>query len=204
MVTLFYGKESPLSNFHPCRIVHRGRVYTSSEQVFMALKAIEFDDDETLQKIGIAKTPMAAKMLGRKVKGYVDEHWCRVRRARMFEACLAKFSQNPELRKVLLETSGTRLAEASPKDRVWGIGMGASHPNAQDPSKWPPNSNMLGSVLEQVREHIRAEMAKQTPETRAALDEAVQAYADALTSDVPDGREAETVAGDAKRARQST
>lgn len=153
MASLFFGAASPLSNFYACSFEFDGHVWSSSEQAFMARKAVEFGDDEMLQQIRQAKKPLEAKRLGRKVRGYDDERWCAARERHMFEVLLAKFSQHAESRAALLATGTTRIAEASPRDRVWGIGMGASNPDAQDPSKWK-GRNLLGKTLEEVRARL--------------------------------------------------
>ena len=43
--------------------------------------------------------------------------------------------------------------EASPRDRVWGIGMGAKNPKATERGQWR-GRNLLGDALMQVREEI--------------------------------------------------
>ena len=63
---------------------------------------------------------------------------------------VAKFSQHPQLQSYLLATSGRVLAEASPRDRIWGIGLTADDDRATDPSQWP-GTNLLGFALMHVR-----------------------------------------------------
>ena len=46
------------------------------------------------------------------------------------------------------------LVEASPRDRTWGIGLGASNPKATDKRLWR-GSNWLGEILTQVREELK-------------------------------------------------
>jgi ribA/ribD-fused uncharacterized protein len=45
--------------------------------------------------------------------------------------------------------------EASPLDRVWGIGLTADDPRAADPSSWL-GLNLLGEALMEVRSRLSA------------------------------------------------
>ena len=54
----------------------------------------------------------------------------------------------------ILSTGNKRLAEASPLDPVWGIGLRADDPRAKDPRQWK-GKNLLGEALSAVREEIR-------------------------------------------------
>jgi ribA/ribD-fused uncharacterized protein len=66
---------------------------------------------------------------------------------------LAKFQQNLTLREFLLDTGDRILVEASPVDKIWGIGLAADHPDALFPEKWP-GLNLLGIALMEVRSKI--------------------------------------------------
>ena len=86
-------------------------------------KAILFSDQEIADKIRAEhEDANEIKLLGRQVKGYDDAKWCEVRRYRVCtDALYAKFSQNIELKQVLLGT-GTKILLEAAKDKVWGIG----------------------------------------------------------------------------------
>jgi len=149
---LFYG--SVFSNFYPCSIVYKDETYPTSEHVFMRIKAEKFGDFEIAEKILEAKTPQDAKKLGRKVKNYDDVVWNECREQAMYDACFAKFSQNPKLLNMITETKDLIIVEASPFDRIWGIGLGVEDDNATDESKWK-GKNLLGKVLMKVREDLK-------------------------------------------------
>ncbi len=52
-----------------------------------------------------------------------------------------------------MATKGTTLVEASPRDTIWGIGLGARTKKAVDRKQWR-GSNWLGEALTQVREEL--------------------------------------------------
>lgn len=142
------------SQWHEAAFSVEGRTYASAEHFMMAGKAELFGDEEILERILRAATPAEAKALGRKVRGYDEAAW----EARRFDIVrtgnLAKFSQHAPLRVFLLATGGKVLVEASPVDRIWGIGLAADHPDAGEPQRWQ-GLNLLGFALMQVREALR-------------------------------------------------
>ena len=71
---------------------------------------------------------------------------------------LAKFSQNAELREYLLGTGDAVLVEASPYDRIWGVGLAQDDPLIRDPGNWR-GENLIGFVLMEARDTLRAEEA---------------------------------------------
>lgn len=83
-----------------------------------------------------AQAPAEAKALGREVRGFDEETWAEHRLAIVVAAGLAKFAANQDLRAYVASTSGRVLVEASPRDRVWGIGLAASDEQARDPRQW--------------------------------------------------------------------
>lgn len=120
----------------------------------MTAKALLFGDAEMAEKIPAAPHPREAKALGRKVRGFVEERWAERRFDLVVAGNVAKFGQNPELRDYLLATGGRVLVEASPRDRVWGIGMGASNDLATSPEHWR-GLNLLGFALMEARHQLR-------------------------------------------------
>ena len=67
---------------------------------------------------------------------------------------IEKFSQNPKLLKLLLDTNDSILVEASPKDKIWGIGIGVDHVDFLNSDKWP-GENLLGKALMEVRDKLK-------------------------------------------------
>lgn len=112
----------------------------------MFQKATLFGDHEIAQKILAAPNPGAAKALGRSVRGFVDAVWNEKRLEIVATGNHAKFGHHPELRAFLTGTKSRVLVEASPTDRVWGIGMAENDPHAEDPLAWR-GLNLLGFAL---------------------------------------------------------
>lgn len=54
----------------------------------------------------------------------------------------------------LLETGDAVLVEASPLDKIWGIGLARDNADASNPKKWK-GLNLLGKALMAVREDLR-------------------------------------------------
>lgn len=154
---IFFWGEFP-SNWYKCHftVKHDGNdlEFFNSEQYFMWMKAITFGDDETAEKIlKKGHNPKTAKALGREVKNYDDKKWNEIRYKVMVDANYFKYSQSEELKELLLnqEFNGKHFCEASPKDLIWGVGMGECDPLIDDEKNWK-GQNLLGKALDEVRE----------------------------------------------------
>ncbi len=121
------------SQWYPAPFEVHGVLYPTAEHWMMAGKARLFKDEETLAEILAAPDPKTAKALGRKVASFEDKVWKAKAREIVTAGNLYKFSQNPALKEFLLSTGSRVLVEASPFDKIWGIGLSASNPNAADP-----------------------------------------------------------------------
>lgn len=160
---LFYGHAAPadgsigphvLSQWHRHPFEVEGVRYLTAEHFMMAAKATLFDDEVRLREILASATPREAKALGRRVAGFDDATWTAHREDVVTRASVAKFGSDRRLRDYLLDTGDTVLVEASPRDRIWGIGMGRANPDAQLPSRWR-GRNLLGFALMQARATLR-------------------------------------------------
>ncbi len=149
---VFFYSGSVFSNFYWTKDQFRYGAaqlsFSSSEAAFMYAKALFFHDAVTASKIVAATSSFQAKSLGREVKGYVDKEWECVRLGYMQHVLLAKFSQNPEFAQTLKATGERVLVEASPTDRIWGIGVSEQEAAAGAP--WQ-GRNLLGEALMTVR-----------------------------------------------------
>jgi ribA/ribD-fused uncharacterized protein len=145
---------SCLSQWFPRPFESNGVVYKTAEHFMMAEKARVFGDDDAFARVLAAASPAEAKAVGRTVRGYVDATWEEARFAAVVRGNVAKFGQNADLRRFLCATGDRVIVEASPRDRVWGIGMGASNPDARNPLRWR-GRNLLGFALMEAREQLR-------------------------------------------------
>lgn len=147
----FYVNE--FSNWNRSKIVHpyRGLKFPTSEHAFMWMKADFFGDSSIASQIPLCPHPRDAKELGRQVKRYDDMEWSLVRYNYMVVVNLWKFLQNEYHRDVLASTGDRILVEASPYDRVWGVGLGENDPLILDEKNWK-GDNLLGKALMDVRD----------------------------------------------------
>lgn len=132
-----------------------GTLYATAEHYMMAEKARLFGDEEMLAKILSSAHPKQAKDFGRRVTNFNESLWLKKRYEIVYEANLAKFSQHSSLRDFLLNTGDRILVEASPVDKIWGIGLPADDPKAAKPSEWK-GLNLLGFALTDVRNSLRS------------------------------------------------
>lgn len=141
------------SQWYASKFIINDIEYNRAEQYMMAQKAIMFGDDEMLEKIMGTNDPKTQKTCGRNVKDFDPNKWNQYAKAIVHDGNMAKFTQNPKFLEDLIATEGTTLVEASPYDKIWGIGMGVDNPKSQNRETWK-GLNWLGEVLTGVREII--------------------------------------------------
>ncbi|MET7985926.1 MULTISPECIES: NADAR family protein [unclassified Streptomyces] len=159
--------SSCLSQWWPSPFVAEGVAYATAEHWMMAAKARLFGDAEAERLAVGAASPALAKKAGRLVRGFDEAVWERERFGIVVEGSVHKFAAHPGLKSFLLGTGersemgvppaegwGRVLVEASPMDRVWGIGLAADDERAADPRRWR-GSNLLGFALMEARERLR-------------------------------------------------
>ena len=160
----FFFKEWP-SNFRKTKFTWtafgESHEFLCTEQAFMWAKAKFFGDEATASDIlEHGDDPMYCKTCGGKVRNYDDSKWSKVRYDYMLLPNLERFRQDKELRAKLLDAKfeGKTFAEASPFDRIWGIGLtrDAYESVLEDGTRWP-GQNLLGKVITEVRRRIKEE-----------------------------------------------
>jgi hypothetical protein len=132
-----YGE---FSNFAAIPIKLQGKVWPTSEHYFQAQKFAGTGHAEAIRK---TRSPMIAARMGRDRKKPLRRDWEAVKDNIMREAVRAKFTQHPELLKLLLATGDALLVEHTTNDSYWGDGGDGS------------GKNMLGQILMQVRDELR-------------------------------------------------
>lgn len=142
-----------LSNWYLSKFKAEGIRYSSMEQYMMYQKAILFHDTETAGQILNTDNVGKIKALGRSVKNYEDVIWNGMRQLIVFQGLYAKFSQNDDLKQMLLKTGDVLLAECAVQDQIWGIGLSMKDDRRMDIREWR-GQNLLGFALMQVRKLI--------------------------------------------------
>jgi predicted NAD-dependent protein-ADP-ribosyltransferase YbiA (DUF1768 family) len=132
--TFFWESDSPFSNWYPQSFDHEGHRYNCSEQYMMYKKAMLFKDIDVAEMIMEQAHPRKQKFI-------------------MVPALVSKFTQDTYSLNCMLDTGDSIIVEASPYDKVWGIGMTQNDPRATDPTQWD-GQNLLGVVLMKAREII--------------------------------------------------
>ena len=145
--TNFYlpSKECPIFTFR------------TTEQAFMYFKALCFRDFRTAEEIyNWGENPDKCRQLGRKVMWYNDEVWSAVRYKLFYELNYQKYSQDEKLKVKLLDPQfdGKIFVEASPIDKIWGVGLDENNPLIDDESNWL-GKNYLGQILTNIREELK-------------------------------------------------
>ncbi|WP_329139615.1 NADAR family protein [Streptomyces sp. NBC_01476] len=144
-----------LSQWWPAPFTVDGTTYPTAEHWMMAAKARLFGDRDAERRAVAAVHPKAAKDAGRTVRSFDEAVWVRERFALVTEGSFHKFAAHPDLRAFLLGTGSRVLVEASPVDRIWGIGLAADDERATSPSQWR-GLNLLGFALMEARSRLAA------------------------------------------------
>lgn len=131
--------------------------FTSTEQGFMYYKALYFDNQELANKILNESNPDKCRKMGRQVKGYDDVKWSKIRYDIFYMLNYAKYTQDKHLQEKLLDPKFDNkiFVEASPIDKIWGIGYDENNPNIEYLTMYW-GKNYLGRILTNIRKRLNA------------------------------------------------
>ena len=152
-VIFFY--DGPFSQWHKSTIKYNDLIFNCAEQFMMYHKALVMGDMESAAEIMKVKHPRDQKDLGRHVKNYNQIKWDLWKENVVYMANYLKFTQNPELFDILMDTGDKLLVEASPTDPIWGISMGEEEAKNTVPENWK-GLNLLGKAIMKVRRDLRS------------------------------------------------
>ncbi|MEZ4961482.1 MAG: NADAR family protein [Saprospiraceae bacterium] len=147
---------SCLSQWYEIKFEYEGNTFLTAEHWMMAEKAKLFGDKAVLEKILNCNSPKEAKSLGRKVKNFDEKIWTENSERIVINGNYLKFKQNKELWEYLNGTCDKILVEASPYDKIWGVGMKNGDTGIENPGNWK-GLNLLGYALMEVRDKLRNE-----------------------------------------------
>jgi ribA/ribD-fused uncharacterized protein len=139
------------SNWYSSNFEVDGIKYNCGEQYMMYKKAITFNDTEIAYKILHEDSPKKQKQLGRLVKNFNPKKWDIIKYELVKNGLREKFNQNPELKEYLLKYKDYQLAEASPYDRIWGIGY-LDKDAIRNIQNW--GENLLGKILTELANEL--------------------------------------------------
>lgn len=153
----FHLPEEPdgyLSNWYASAFELEGMHFSCVEQYIMYKKSMFFGDEASAQAIMKIDDPAQHQAIGRTASGYIGNVWAGMRQMVLLRGLMAKFSQNEDLKKKLLETGDACLVECAGSDTIWACGVRLNDHRRRDASNWP-GVNILGFALMEVREMLK-------------------------------------------------
>ena len=130
------------------------KTFNCAEQAMMFFKAKMFKDEAAVDLIMRSDSPKEQKAIGRLVKNFNADKWGNECLDIVTAIEIAKFSSDPVLTKILLETDDKEIVEASPYDIIWGVGLAEDDPRILFKKSWK-GKNYLGICLMNAREHLK-------------------------------------------------
>lgn len=149
-------RQYPSTFIDPNDKLQPGASFPTAEHFMMYHKSLLMGDTAVAEKIRKSTTPAEAKALGREVSNFNQETWDANCDQVVENGNYLKFSQDEKCKKALLGTGDRQIIEASPNDKIWGVGFNANEALGRE-SEW--GTNKLGKALERVRERLRKEGA---------------------------------------------
>lgn len=151
-------KYGCFSNFYPCSVNYANMEFLNSEAAYQAMKTVKPEERQMFVNL----TGKEAKKLGGKIT--MRPNWDKIKYMIMVDVCYAKFSQNPELKQILLSTGDEVLIEDTTgwHDNIWG---NCSCERCRNIT----GQNLLGKALMKVRMMLRDEVEAEFMEWYSGL-----------------------------------
>ena len=127
--------------------------FQTAEMFMMMGKAALFGDNVIFLQMSRTSDPKIQKDLGRKVRNFSEDIWNRYAQDIVKIGNFLKFNQSDELIMRIKAFGNGTLVEASPYDKIWGIGIQLGHPDVMNKAKWK-GDNYLGECLMFIRDTI--------------------------------------------------
>ncbi|WLE95427.1 MAG: NADAR family protein [Candidatus Electrothrix communis] len=152
------ANQSCLSQWYAASFEVEKIRFPTAEHYMMYRKAELFGDSDAAAKVMQSDNPGAAKAVGRSVRNFQRETWNKHCVETVTLGNINKFAQNRVILNYLLATDNKVLAEASPYDGVWGIGLGSDAKGIENPLTWK-GKNLLGFALMEARARLREQLS---------------------------------------------
>ena len=153
--------DGPHSQWYPAQFSFDKMRFNCAEQFMMFGKSVFFEDFSNAHAVMKSNRPREQKALGRQTANFNVDKWANVAKDIVYVGNYCKYTQDNRLNGILMDTNGITLVEASPYDKIWGIGLPKDDPKAQQRSTWQ-GKNWLGEVITKVREDLIAGKKNET------------------------------------------
>ena len=148
---IFHSQMSPFSERHPAPFTVNGQTYNCTQQYIAHQKALMFKDKETGDKILETTEPDEITRIS--VKGFNREKWEQHDEEIFVDAAIYKFSQNEQLKGLLLNTGLIHLGCMS-RNLIYGTGLVIDSEEALNKRRWK-GENRHGTALMEARYILR-------------------------------------------------
>lgn len=145
------------SQWYKAPFTENGKVFQTAEHYMMYHKTLTFDPSKA-NLIFETNNPKKVKAIGRSLTNFDKDVWDKVCMDIVIKGNYLKFTQNKDLLNQMLVDAPKTLVEASPVDKIWGVGLSEDDPLILNESNWRGENN-LGKCLMLARARIIKERA---------------------------------------------
>lgn len=146
--------NSVYSQWYPCQFKDKEENTFKNAEQFMMYHKFKCLEPENAYKILEIHNPRLIKQMGRNIIKYDEVKWSNIREQVVTLGNYYKFTQNPNLLDILLEHQNKTIVEASPEDKIWGIGLWENDARCLNRESWL-GLNLLGISIMSARNMIQ-------------------------------------------------